>query len=853
MNKYEKIRILGEGTYGVASLFRRKRDGKYFVIKEIKISSLSQKDLDDAINEACVLSSLNHPYIIKYEESFQENTFFYIVMEYANGGDLLQKIKERKNYFSESEVLHTFIQIALAVKCVHDKKILHRDLKAQNIFLMKDGTVKLGDFGIAKILDNTFQLCKTRIGTPYYLSPEICEGKNYSSKTDIWSLGCILYELCTLKHAFNACNINALAFQIIRGKYEPIPSCFSPELKQLITRMLTNDPNVRLSINGVLNTPIIKSKLHQFLLDATPKKPIFQPSIIKSSISEASGIKLEKQNLYSNNNNKICNYKSNGIINNNIYQYKEKPRDLRQHQINEFVKRRMEEQKCMKQKQEVELFRKRKEALMKKVSKSNQEESNQLTNHPNIDQDSLRIQNYYDSHPELDTLGKIRFNEFKEAYQNAQRNKMHGNQGHIDFEGQNIADDSLLKGMMGNIPKWASPSHNDDEIQRNEIRKQVCNPENKRIGGFDKHNPPSISNPSSPQRNPSLISAQSPTSISKSRSSLEYISTSLDSSLMASLTRDQRRKMLHEQRMMMEANRQTLKSLEQQTQEFSTSKIFQPVSTIDNKSTNLSIKINNSVPEDNGKTDLSNMPISQPTVSFLTTHNAPDDPSSNISNEKAAIVTTSRLQEFGLDPSLARNEEERKILMDLDLELSQSSNIAKRSKSKGDLPTMPSKYVTEDTDTTEDESSSINPEANKTNNDECISKPLISVVEAKSHVSKIHTLVSSIKSVLNLPTDADDTNDSFEIPSASSQSHALINKEVRFPVVADNDSLMYRAEAMRAFLERELGIEKFIELRREIENENEGFHVVSNYPDVLPGLIIILQQLIVLEAIIADL
>jgi NIMA (never in mitosis gene a)-related kinase len=258
--------VLGEGGYGKAYLVKSRENSKSYVMKEVRLSALKQQERDDALREAKVLSSLRFPYIVQYVESFQERGNFYIVMDFADGGDLAKKIQRRgKNLFPESEILHDFIQLSLAIKYIHDRKILHRDLKADNVFLMSDGTIKLGDFGIARVLERTFQLCRTQIGTPYYLSPEICEGKLYNSKTDIWSLGCILYELCTLKHPFDAPNMNGLLASIIRGKYQPISSSYSKELKTLLTRMLSKEPASRPSVNQILGMPFIKAKLSSYL------------------------------------------------------------------------------------------------------------------------------------------------------------------------------------------------------------------------------------------------------------------------------------------------------------------------------------------------------------------------------------------------------------------------------------------------------------------------------------------------------------------------------------------------------------------------------------------------------------
>jgi len=122
-------------------------------------------------------------------------------MEYADDGDLLNKIQEKQKShenFSEEEVLNIFTQISLALKHSHDRKILHRDLKSANIFLSKGGTVKLGDFGVAGVIEHTKSKKDTQIGTPLYMSPEMLNDEKYDSKSDIWSLGVLLYEMCAL-------------------------------------------------------------------------------------------------------------------------------------------------------------------------------------------------------------------------------------------------------------------------------------------------------------------------------------------------------------------------------------------------------------------------------------------------------------------------------------------------------------------------------------------------------------------------------------------------------------------------------------------------------------------------------
>lgn len=175
---------------------------------------------------------------MSYKESFIENEQLIIVMELCEVGDLSFHVKtkaKKQEYFSETEIMNWFVQICMALTYIHERKILHRDIKLSNIYLTGDNLVKLGDFGISKVLNHTNDAAVTVVGTPYYMSPEVCESKPYSYKSDIWSLGCVLYELCTLKHAFSADNLLGLVIKIVRERADPIPSIYSSHLSSLIT------------------------------------------------------------------------------------------------------------------------------------------------------------------------------------------------------------------------------------------------------------------------------------------------------------------------------------------------------------------------------------------------------------------------------------------------------------------------------------------------------------------------------------------------------------------------------------------------------------------------------------------
>ena len=133
------------------------------------------------------------------------------------------------------------------------------------MFLSSSGVVKIGDFGISRVLHGTLESAQTIVGTPYYMSPEVCQNKPYSFKSDVWSLGCILHELCSLQHAFRAKNLLGLVYKIVQEPHEPLPNDYSPDLGKLIDSLLEKDPLSRPSCDQLLQTKFMQGVLYKFL------------------------------------------------------------------------------------------------------------------------------------------------------------------------------------------------------------------------------------------------------------------------------------------------------------------------------------------------------------------------------------------------------------------------------------------------------------------------------------------------------------------------------------------------------------------------------------------------------------
>ena len=268
-NDFEFLSTLGTGAFSTVYLVKRKKDNKLYALKAITMERLSKIEQQNSVNEVRILSSINNPYIIAYKEAFwnEKDKTLNIVMEYCDDGDLELKInimKRNRNKFDEKLIWNYAIQILFGLKALHDKKIIHRDLKSANIFLSKlNSSCKIGDLNVGKVLKKNKDQNSTnlRIGTPSYSSPEIWKKEKITYKSDIWSLGCIVYEMCCLRMPFKGKTMDELKDNICNGKFDKISSRYSTELSEFINLMLEIDVNKRPDSNMILRSNIVSDKL----------------------------------------------------------------------------------------------------------------------------------------------------------------------------------------------------------------------------------------------------------------------------------------------------------------------------------------------------------------------------------------------------------------------------------------------------------------------------------------------------------------------------------------------------------------------------------------------------------------
>ncbi|KAF8216450.1 kinase-like domain-containing protein [Mycena galopus ATCC 62051] len=279
LDLYDALDVIGNGSFGIIRKVRRKTDGLIFARKELNFERMNERDRKQIVAEVNILNGLHHDHIVRYHDRYVDRDagILYILMEYCGGGDLSAVIKQavkQNRPIAEDAVWAYFMQILLALNHCHNTgghgrtasagsgseidgkerraQILHRDLKPDNVFLDESNTVKLGDFGLSKALSQA-SFANTYVGTPYYMSPELMQEKAYDSKSDIWSLGCLIYELCALKPPFHEAKThNELSSLIRSARIPPLPRGYSQALSGVIKAMLNLNPAMRPSAAQLL-------------------------------------------------------------------------------------------------------------------------------------------------------------------------------------------------------------------------------------------------------------------------------------------------------------------------------------------------------------------------------------------------------------------------------------------------------------------------------------------------------------------------------------------------------------------------------------------------------------------------
>ena len=267
MENFEIIAKLGDGAYSVVYKVKRKQDNKIYALKKVKLKDLCDKEKQNALNEVRILASVKSNFVISYKEAFidEDDSNLCLVMEFADKGDLYQKISQFKKIgclIEEIDIWKIFIQMVKGLKSLHDLNIMHRDLKSANIFLFSDGTAKIGDLNVSKVANKGVGYTQT--GTPYYASPEVWKDQPYDIKSDIWSLGCVTFEMLALRPPFRAENMDKLYNKVIKGEYGKISERYSDDIKEIIKLLLKVNPKERPTCFQILNHDLIKKRLEFF-------------------------------------------------------------------------------------------------------------------------------------------------------------------------------------------------------------------------------------------------------------------------------------------------------------------------------------------------------------------------------------------------------------------------------------------------------------------------------------------------------------------------------------------------------------------------------------------------------------
>ncbi|GBG29750.1 Protein kinase, putative [Hondaea fermentalgiana] len=270
---FQVLEQIGNGTFGtvykIAST--NEDDNNMYVLKQVNLNGLTQAQQMETINEAHFMIELeDHDNIVKHHSSFIEGGCLNMVMEFCGGGDLHGRIRTHKiqgTRFDEDFIWQVLIQICTALQHLHQHRILHRDIKPENVFLDANDQVKVGDLGLGRLLSSQSRFAHSTVGTPFYFSPELCEEALYDERSDIWALGCVVYQMATLNVPFFANNQIALARKIVGEDIRPMPSHYSKDLHFLVHKMLEKDPQNRPDAQQILNYGPVRIRDMQARID----------------------------------------------------------------------------------------------------------------------------------------------------------------------------------------------------------------------------------------------------------------------------------------------------------------------------------------------------------------------------------------------------------------------------------------------------------------------------------------------------------------------------------------------------------------------------------------------------------